>query len=478
MNMSNLDIYGNVPPSSIDAEEALLGSLLTEPESYFRIQNTVRPEHFYKDDHQKIFCSIAEMHRDAKTVDLITLVKSLKANGKLEEVGGPVKLTNLQRKVSSAYNIEHYADIVADDYFRRAAIITASKIQMMAYDSCDVDEISQVWNEFEKEKISLFAGNDPGSSMNQILIETLNEIEKRVVDANKGITPGISTGFRKLDSMTGGWRDGRLVVIGGRPGHGKSSVALHFAHVAAQQKIPVLFFSLEMMKTELAEILLSGNSGISRTDTQNGKVSDSDFIELQRSARHIGNLPLRFFDNPDLSINQIIGIIKSHIRKHGKSLVVIDYLQLIRPEKTSKVQIREQQIAEISRALKRLTLSEKIPVILLSQLNRQGDTEEPKLSHLRESGAIEQDADIVLFVWKPSKDGLTNDSDVAGYENLVQLKVAKNRQGRLGTLVVYENGQMTRFSEEPFSSQGIYQRSKGQDNNPDSRIESTYKTPF
>jgi replicative DNA helicase len=297
-------------------------------------------------------------------------------------------------------------------------------------------------------------------------------IEKRHVDAKAGKTPGITTGGKRLDSLTGGWRGDKLIIIGGRPGHGKSSMAIHFATVAARQGIPVIFFSLEMKKSDVAEIMLIGQSGISRTAIYNGKIQDSDYTLLHSAAGQLEGLEILFYDNPDLTINQMSGIVKSQIRKRGKCLVVIDYLQLIRPEKTTNGQTRDQQIGENTRALKRLAQSEDIPVILLSQLNRNGETEEPKLIHLRESGSIEQDSDIVLFVWKPAKDGYESS------ENLIRVKVAKNRNGRLGTLDIHENGQMTKFSECPFETSFNNQRSTVTNYNPDERITSVTDQPF
>lgn len=454
MNKPDDHLYGKVPPQAPEIEEALLGALISEPDSYFRIQVIIKPEHFYRDEHQKIFNTIAEMHHSGKSVDLVTLAQRMKETNIIEEIGGPLKLTGLMGKVSGAYNIEHYAKIIADNYFRRAAIVTANKIQQLAYDNCDPEEITDVWNEYEKEMISVFDGNNTGNDLVNVLVETLAEIEKRQLETKTGKTPGITTGFKKLDLLTTGWRENRLIVIGGRPGHGKTSVALHFASEAAKYRIPVIFFSLEMSKTDLAEIMLIGKSGISRTAISNGKFSDSDYSNLHNAAGLIQELKIFFYDNPDLSINQIVGIIKAQIRKRGKCLVIIDYLQLVKPEKTTKGQIREQQIAEISRALKRLTLSEKIPIILLSQLNRNSEREEPLLSHLRESGAIEQDADMVLFVWKPAKDNYDSP------DNLIRLKVAKNRHGRLGILDIYENGEMTKFSEYPFPKSGIKSEDK------------------
>ncbi len=441
---------GYIPPQAIETEDSVLGALILESESYSKISGLLRPEMFYREENKTIFETIAEMHRNQKNVDLVTVVQTLKDAGKLNQIGGPLYISKLTRNVGSAAHLEHHAQIIAEKYLLRKAIITATKIQKIAYDNGDAEDIIDSWTLFESEVINTFTGYERGATMYDTLKDTFNEIENRTMNFRDGKLPGISTGFRSLDRISGGWRKGRLIVVGGRPGHGKSSIALHFALTAAQYNIPVYFFSLEMIKNELVEICLSGISDVSRTAIRDGELLDSDFNKLNKAAGTIEKLPILWFDNPDLSASKIIGIVKNKMRKTGKGIVIIDYLQLIRPEKVSKSQIREQQVAEISRALKRLTLSEKIPVILLSQLNRQGDVDEPRLSHLRESGSIEQDADIVLLVWKPEKDGFTNTDNIIGYKNLIQMKVAKNRQGGLGTLMIYDNGQMTRFSEKPF----------------------------
>lgn len=441
---------GYIPPQAIETEDSVLGALILESESYSKISGLLRPEMFYREENKTIFETIAEMHRNQKNVDLVTVVQTLKDAGKLSQIGGPLYISKLTRNVASAAHLEHHSQIIADKYLLRKAITTATKIQKIAYENGDTEEIIDTWAQYETEVINTFSGTERGATMFDTLKDAFIDIENRTMDYRNGILPGISTGFRSLDRITGGWRKGRLIVVGGRPGHGKSSIALHFALTAAQNNIPVFFFSLEMIKNELVEICLSGISDVSRTAIRDGELLDSDFSKLNKAAGTIEKLPILWFDNPDLSASKIIGIVKNQMRKIGKGIVIIDYLQLIKPEKSSKSQIREQQVAEISRALKRMTISEKIPIILLSQLNRQGDAEEPKLSHLRESGSIEQDADIVLLVWKPVKDGFTNNDNIIGYENLIQMKVAKSRQGGLDTLMIYENGQMTRFSEKPF----------------------------
>lgn len=441
---------GYLPPQAIETEDSVLGALILESESYSKISGLLRQEMFYREENKTIFEIIDEMHRNQKKVDLVTVVQTLKDAGKLSQIGGPLYISKLTRNVASAAHLEHHSQIIADKYLLRKAITTATKIQKIAYENGDTEEIIDTWAQYETEVINTFSGTERGATMFDTLKDAFIDIENRTMDYRNGILPGISTGFRSLDRITGGWRKGRLIVVGGRPGHGKSSIALHFALTAAQNNIPVFFFSLEMIKNELVEICLSGISDVSRTAIRDGELLDSDFSKLNKAAGTIEKLPILWFDNPDLSASKIIGIVKNQMRKTGKGIVIIDYLQLIKPEKSSKSQIREQQVAEISRALKRMTISEKIPIILLSQLNRQGDAEEPKLSHLRESGSIEQDADIVLLVWKPVKDGFTNNDNIIGYENLIQMKVAKSRQGGLDTLMIYENGQMTRFSEKPF----------------------------
>lgn len=470
-----MDPFGNIPPQAPEIENAILGALIIESDSYSKISGILKSEMFYKNENQIIFEIIAGMHHDNKMVDLLTVVQRLKECNKLDEVGGPLYITGLTRNIASSIHIEQHTQIVVDKYILRNAILKANEIQKIAYENGSIDDISELLQQFETEVTNIFTGNEKGSSMFEAIHDTFSEIEKRNQETRSGKLPGITTGFKTLDLITGGWRKGRLIVLGGRPGHGKSSLALHFALKAAEKNIPVFFFSMEMIKTELVEICLSGISAISRTSIRDGHLSDDDFSRLQRAAGIIEKLPIKWFDNTSLTVNQICSIVRNQLMKTGKGIVIIDYLQLIRPEKTSKNQIREQQIAEISRTLKRMTISEKIPVILLSQLNRQAEGEKPKLSHLRESGSIEQDSDMVLFVWKPEKDGLKNIDIVSDYDKLLQLDIAKNRQGRLETSVIYENGEMTQFSENPFSTQ----KRQNENYNPDLFIQSKYdSSPF
>jgi replicative DNA helicase len=270
--------------------------------------------------------------------------------------------------------------------------------------------------------------------MAQVLSGTLKELESDVVAAREQRTPGITTGFPSLDVSTGGWRNGNLIILAARPGVGKTSFALSFALSAAKAGFWVNFFSLEMAKEDLMRILISAESGIYRSNIRDGFLKDEDWHVINQAVTRLENLPILFRDAAGMTVNQIQSAIRKN-RKNGKcDLVIIDYLQLIKSSQTKTV--RELEVSEISRTLKTTALSLGVPVMALSQLNRAAGTETPKLSNLRESGAIEQDADLVMFLHRPEPE-----------QSIIRLSIAKHRRGRLGEIDIHANDEMTRFSE-------------------------------
>lgn len=430
-------VYGKLPPQAIDVEEVVLGALMLESEAYSKVYPLIDERSFYKDNHQKIFAIIKSLVDKNTPVDLLMVTQELKNQGKLDEVGGTGFIARLTRNVASAANIESHARIIAQMYVKREMIKKASEILEKSYDnSIDVDDLIFVWRSSGDELESTFNVADSGSVISSVLKSTVKQIEedcKRVSDKR---TCGITTGFNSLDTNTGGWRGGNLIILAARPGIGKTSFALFFALEAAKAGYWVNIFSFEMNKEDLARIILAAESGIYRSNIRDGILNETDWPKINKAVGRLEGLPIVFRDSSGMNVHQVQANIRKN-RKNGKcDFVIVDYLQLVKS--SSNKQIRELEVSEISRTLKSTALNENIPILALSQLNRSADdVESPKLSHLRESGAIEQDADIVCFLSKKN-------------ESEIRFKVAKHRRGSLGEIDICRNKEMTCFSENSF----------------------------
>ncbi|MGQ8336865.1 replicative DNA helicase [Sunxiuqinia sp. A32] len=463
-------IYGKLPPQAVDVEEAVLGALMLERDAFELVNGIICEESFYKDEHRIIYHSIKLLTNENSPIDLLMVTQKLKDLGELDAVGGPLYITKLTGRVASASHIEFHARIIAQKFMQRELIRLSTDANSKAYDdTIDVDDlISEIKHKIDQ--IENLSSIDTGSLQDKVLIETIKEIENDCALQQKGHSPGISTGFRTLDDFIGGWRSANLIILAARPGIGKTSLALFSAKIAALNSKWVNFFSFEMKKTDLQKAMISGESGVSRTKIRDGYLNNDDWTKINSSIGQIEKLPIIWNDRAGMTVNQVKGIIRKN-RKAGRcDLVVIDYLQLIAP--TDKKAIREQQVSEISRVLKEISLNENIPVICLSQLNREADDVEPKPSHLRESGAIEQDADVILFPWRPGYNGKKMTSGELIPESEIKLIVGKNRRGRRGSFMIYCNDEMTQFSEEKYE---ITQTETGYD--PDQRIEASNE-PF
>ncbi len=460
--------FGRIPPQAVDVEEAVLGALMLERDAFEAVQDILDSNSFYHDEHQKIFEAIKYLSTHKQPVDLLMVTQELKNRNQLDEVGGPFYITQLTSRVASAAHIEFHARIITQKYIQRELIRVSSEIQVKAYDATiDIDDLID-FSEKAVTSVSSSTGTTDTGTLNSVVIsDACREIEADCINAQKGKISGITTGFRTLDDFIGGWKSATLAIIAARPGMGKTSEALFHAKIAAMNGKWVNFFSMEMSKTDLIKILISGQSGVSRGKIRDGRIDESDWHKINSSIAEIENLPIIWNDRAGMTISQIKNIIRKN-RKNGKcDIVFVDYLQLIAP--TDKKVIREQQIAEISRILKEISLNENIPVICLSQLNREAEQVEPKPSHLRESGAIEQDADIILFPWRPGYNGATAQGQPIP-ENEIKLIVGKNRRGRRGSFKIYANDEMTNFSEYTSAPVDSYYQ-------PDQMIEPN-KNPF
>lgn len=432
---------GKIPPQAIDVEEAILGALMLDADAVHKVAGIIDTQSFYKEEHRKIFDVIKSLSASDKPIDILTVTKALKDRKELDDVGGPIYVTQLTSHIASAAHIEHHARIIAQCHIQRELIRVGIEITTEAYDEgADIDELL---NNLQ-QKVSFIGDistvSNSGQTQSNVIDEAILEIEKDYQTIREGKSPGITTGFKRLDEATGGWRNTNFIIIAARPGVGKTSLALHFAKIAARSGKWVNFYGLEMKSSDLMRIMMSGESGINRTSLRDGRLDDRDWESLSRSIIPLNKLPIIWNDFAGITAAQIKSLTVRN-RKVGKcDLIIIDYIQLITT--SDKKQNREQQISEISWTLKKLGLSENIPVIALAQLNREAEGTKPQLHHMRESGSLEQDTDVVIFPWV--EDGK------------YQLTVAKNRRGKKGTFEIYVNDEMTVFADEKSVNSEVY----------------------
>lgn len=420
-----------VPPQATETEMAVLGALMLESNAIDEVAGILTEDSFYKEEHQKIFSALRSLFDKHKPIDLLTVTQELRDHRQLDSIGGAGYIVQLTRNVASSAHIQHHARIIAEMYYRRKTIREANEIIKMAYDYEDVEVIGDRWKRSGDNLEDVFTVSDAGTHIKEVLKNTLAEIEKDCISAQENKTPGIPTGFKALNENTGGWRRGNLIVLASRPGVGKTSLALQFARTASMAGYWVNIFSLEMNKEDLARIMIASESNVYRSKIRDGNLSQFDWDDLHLATTRLINLPILFIDTAGMTINQVKAIIHNNQKYNRCDLAIIDYLQLVKSQQPKAV--RELEVSEISRTLKTISLTENIPVMALSQLNRDADSKEPALSHLRESGAIEQDADMVIF--------LTPNG------NSINLKVAKHRRGKTGDINIYHNDQFTAFNE-------------------------------
>jgi replicative DNA helicase len=427
-------LYGKVPPQALEVEEAVLGALMLERNAYTTVSGIIDTASFYVEAHQIIFEIVKGLATKGKPVDLLTVTTDLKDKGHLESIGGPAFITQLTRRVASAAHIEAHARIIAEKHFAREMISRATEIINQACNGDDTETLSSQWRKNGDELENIFTVADSGSSLKNVLKSTISEIEKDCVSTRENKTPGIPTGLPSLNENTGGWRKGNLIILAARPGVGKTSVALHFAIEAAKAGYYVNFFSLEMTKEDLTKILLASESNVYRSDIRDGTLKPNDWEKINIGTSQLENLPIILKDASGMSVTQIQAAIRKNRKNRRCDFVIIDYLQLVKSSLPKA--IRELEVSEVSRTLKTTALTENVPILTLSQLNRAADGETPKLSHLRESGAIEQDADMVCLLHR-------NDEK----KNTIRLIVAKHRRGKLGDIDISANEEMTKFKE-------------------------------
>ncbi len=442
---------GKLPPQAIELEEAVLGGMLIDKKGVDEVIDLLAPGAFYKTAHQNIFESILNLFQNSQPIDLLTVSSDLRKNGKLEGIGGDYYLVQLTQRVASSAHIEFHARIILQKYIQRSLIRISNEIIESSYkESIDVFDLL---DEAESKLYDVAQGNIKKSTdtAQNLVILAKKKIEEI---ANKEGLSGIATGFEKLDLLTSGWQPSDLIIIAARPGMGKTALTLSMArNIAVIQQSPVAFFSLEMSSVQLITRLISAETGLSSEKLRTGKLADHEWKQLNVKVGDLEKAPLFIDDTPALSIFDLRAKSRRLASQHGIKLIIVDYLQLMTAGNTSKAGNREQEISSISRNLKALAKELDIPVIALSQLSRavetRGGTKRPQLSDLRESGAIEQDADIVSFIFRPEYYGIEEWDDEEHTSSVGQAEfiVAKHRNGGLDNIRMKFIGQLGKFED-------------------------------
>ncbi len=436
---------GRVPPHHLEAEQSVLGSVLVDGSVLERLEGLIRADSFYKIGHQKIWRAMERLAAAGEPIDLVTLSEELKKAGELDEVGGYTYLVGLAETTPTAAYAEHYAKIVAEKAALRRLIAAAGEVMRLAYDEAGsleeiLDKAGQKILEVQKD-----GARRDFAAMNELVHETFEHIHK--LYENQGTPTGVRTGFRELDRMIGALEPGSLTIIAARPSMGKTSLALTIAqHAALKEKVPVGIFSLEMPAIQLVTRIITAEARIDMNRLRQGQLSERDFQRLVDVAGRISEAPIYIDDTPDLTLLELRARARRLAAQYDLGLIIVDYLQLMSGAAgSSKSENRQQEIAAISRGLKGLARELEVPVVALSQLSRAVESrpnKRPMLSDLRESGSIEQDADLVLFIYRDEY--YNPHSDKAGIAEII---IGKQRNGPTGTVELQFHAAHVRFND-------------------------------
>ncbi|MBR1540431.1 MAG: replicative DNA helicase [Clostridia bacterium] len=430
-----------IPPHDVEAEQAVLGSMLVDKDAVIAGLEVLREEDFYREDDKAVFAAISSLYSKSEPVDLITVKKELTENGSFERIGGMEFIASLPGKVPTTTNVDRYIKIVEEQSMRRKLIQTSNELISLGYD--DTEETERIIDLAEKRVMDLSqnSSNTGYSSIKDVLVSTFDELEK--LFNQKGKISGITTGFVGIDRMTSGLHNSDLNIIAARPAMGKSAFAINIATNAAKSGIPTVIFNLEMSKEQVVNRILASEAMVDSNKLRTGQLDDNDWMKLASASGILSEAPIYIDDTPGISIMEIRTKCRKLKMERDIGLVVIDYLQLVTAS-GKKNASREQEISEISRSLKILAKELNVPVIALSQLSRSAekrqDDKRPMLSDLRESGAIEQDADIVMFIYR--EDYYNPDTPE---KNVAEIIFAKHRGGSTGTVKLSWLGNYTKF---------------------------------
>jgi len=440
---------GKIPPQALDLEGVVLGAMMIDKKGVDEVIDLLSPEVFYKESHQHIFEAIQILFKEGQPVDLLTVSEQLKKLARLDAAGGDFYLIQLTQKVSSSAHIEYHARIILQKFIQRSLIKISNEIIEEAYD--ETTDVFDLLDHAESKLYEVTQGNIKRSSetAQSLVIQAKKKIEEI---SNKEGLSGIPCGFTKVDALTSGWQPSDLIIVAARPGMGKTAMTLTMArNMAVEQNIPVAFFSLEMSSVQLITRLISSETGLSSEKLRTGKLEKHEWEQLNVKVKGLEKAPLYIDDTPSLSIFDLRAKARRLASQYGIKMIMIDYLQLMTAATNNKGGNREQEISTISRNLKALAKELSVPVIALSQLSRavetRGGSKRPLLSDLRESGAIEQDADIVSFIYRPEyyKIEEWDDEERSPTEGQAEFIVAKHRNGGLDNIRLKFIGHLGKF---------------------------------
>lgn len=440
---------GKVPPQAIDLEEAVLGAIMIEKEAVLSIIDVLKPESFYKENHQKIFKAIIDLSSRHQPIDLLTVTEELRRNNMLDEIGGAIYIAQLTSKVGSAAHLEFHAKIIAQKFIQRELIRVSSEIQSKAFDdSMDVDDLLD-YSEMELFKVAEGNIKRETAPINLLVKEALKKLEE-AGNREDGLS-GVPCGFSELDRMTSGWQASDLVIVAARPSMGKTAFVLSMArNMAVEHSRSVAFFSLEMSSQQLVNRLIVSETEIPHEKIRNGNLTAHEWTQLTVKISDLQNSKIYIDDTPALSIFELRAKCRRLKAQYDIDIIIIDYLQLMSGPTDARGN-REQEVSNISRSLKAIAKELNVPVIALSQLNRSVETrggfKRPQLSDLRESGAIEQDADIVIFIHRPDYYGFLEDEEGNSLIGLAEIIVAKHRNGAVGDVKLRFRKEQAKFTD-------------------------------
>lgn len=479
--------YGKLPPQALELEEAVLGAIMLEKDAYYIVSDILKPECFYKPAHQKIYESIMNLAVKQEPIDMHTVTEQLRRDGTIDDVGGPYYITLLTAKVSSAAHLEYHSRIIVQKFLARELIRVSSEIQTKAFDDkTDVDDLMQ---EAEGKLFEVSQRNlkKDVSQIDSVIVEA----RSRMIQAAKQQgASGVKSGFHALDKITSGWQRSDLIIIAARPAMGKTAFILSMAkNMAVDYNVPVAIFSLEMSNVQLVNRLIMNVCQLEGDKIKNGQLSDPEWEKFDRDITQLYSAPIYVDDTPSLSIFELRSKARRLVKEHKIQCIIIDYLQLMNASGMS-FGSREQEVSIISRSLKGLAKELDIPIIALSQLNRgvEGrtgiDGKRPQLSDLRESGAIEQDADMVCFIHRPEYYKIYEDAQGNSLHGIAEILVAKHRNGATGDVQLKFKNIYAKFmnkddfdEDNPFAGQ--YQTISSKLNNFESNeFAQSGNTPF
>ena len=443
-------LQGKLPPQAVELEGAVLGALMLDKDAVANVIDTLHPECFYKEAHQKIYKAVHELFHNTQPVDILTVTQQLRKNGELEIAGGAYYITQLTNRVASAANIEFHARIILQKYIQRELIKISTETITNAYE--ETSDVLELLDNAEKNLFALAEGNIRRNyeDMHSLITKAIKEVET-AANQTAGVT-GVPSGFTELDRVTAGWQKSDLIIIAARPAMGKTAFVLSMARNAAVMfNKPVAFFSCEMSSLQLVNRLIASETEINSEKLKKGQLADHEWAQLNSKIVPLTKAPIYIDDTPALTVFELRAKCRRLVAEKKIEMIIIDYLQLMAAGVDSRSGNREQEISAISRSLKSIAKELNIPIIALSQLSRavesRGGNKKPQLSDLRESGAIEQDADMVIFIYRPEYYGLTEDENNQPTSNVAEIIVAKNRNGATKNVNLRFVGHLTKFTD-------------------------------